>query len=202
MADPSRSSVISIGRFDKLGFGISWLASRTVRRAAMMVVLYLVVIGVGLNAFRTTPGGFIPQVDRGYIIVVVQLPPGASLARTERRQAARARPSHAGAGRRGCPRTSSVFPAPLSRNAANPGALFLVLDDFQKRGRDPRQSAAAIQAQAAVPAAVLDTQDAFIIPVLPPPVMGIGTAGGFRMMVEDRAGRGFGRHCAPRLNRW
>ena len=69
--------------FDRAGFAITWLASRTVRRAAPMVAVYIVIIGVGLNAFRTTPTGFIPQVDRGYIIVVVQLPPGASLARTD-----------------------------------------------------------------------------------------------------------------------
>jgi len=50
--------------FDKVGFGISWLDSRTVRRAALMVALYLVVIGVGLNAYRTTPGAVIPQVAR------------------------------------------------------------------------------------------------------------------------------------------
>ena len=49
----------------------------------MMLAVYLVVIAFGLNAFRTTPVGFIPQVDRGYLIVVVQLPPGASLARTD-----------------------------------------------------------------------------------------------------------------------
>src|SRR5271166_1587868 len=63
--------------FERMGLGITWLASRTVRRAAQMVAVYVVIIGIGLNAFRTTPIGFIPQVDRGYIIVVVQLPPGA-----------------------------------------------------------------------------------------------------------------------------
>src|SRR6201988_2953223 len=173
--------------FDKIGFGISWLASRTVRRAALMVALYLVVIGVGLNAFRTTPGGFIPQVDRGYIIVVVQLPPGASLARTDAVQ------QHAldiAMQVPGVVHAANIvgFSGATFTNAPNAGALFLVLDDFQKRGRDPRQSAAAIQAQ--LFRRLSSIQDAFIIPVLPPPVMGIGTAGGFRMMVEDRAGQG------------
>ncbi len=173
--------------FDKVGFGISWLASRTVRRAALMVALYLVVIGVGLNAFRTTPTGFIPQVDRGYIIVVLQLPPGASLARTDAVQ------QHAldiAMQVPGVVHAANIvgFSGATFTNAPNAGALFLVLDDFQKRGHDPRQSAAAIQAQ--LFRRLSSIQDAFIIPVLPPPVMGIGTAGGFRMMVEDRAGRG------------
>jgi hydrophobe/amphiphile efflux-1 (HAE1) family protein len=173
--------------FDKVGFAISGLASRTVRRAALMVALYLVIIGVGLNAFRTTPAGFIPQVDRGYIIVVVQLPPGASLARTD---AVQQRALDIAMQVPGVVHAANIvgFSGATFTNAPNAGALFLVLDDFQKRGHDPRQSAAAIQAQ--LFGRLSSIQDAFIIPVLPPPVMGIGTAGGFRMMVEDRAGRG------------
>src|SRR6201987_856299 len=52
--------------FDRVGTGISWLATRTVRRAAMMVVIYLVVLGLGFAVFRETPVGFIPAVDPGY----------------------------------------------------------------------------------------------------------------------------------------
>src|SRR5215467_11167662 len=173
--------------FDRLGFGITWLASRTVRRAALVVAVYGIIIGVGLNAFRTTPTGFIPQVDRGYIIVVVQLPPGASLARTDTVQQ---RALDIAMQVPGVVHAANIvgFSGATFTNAPNAGALFLVLDDFEKRGRDPRQSAAAIQAQ--LFGRLSSIQEAFIIPVLPPPVMGIGTAGGFRMMVEDRAGQG------------
>ena len=173
--------------FEKLGLGITWLASRTVRRAALMVAIYAAIIGVGLNAFRTTPVGFIPQVDRGYIIVVVQLPPGASLARTD---AIQQRALDIAMQVPGVVHAANIvgFSGATFTNAPNAGALFLVLDDFEKRGRDPRQSAAAIQGQ--LFRKLSSIQEAFIIPVLPPPVMGIGTAGGFRMMVEDRAGQG------------
>jgi hydrophobe/amphiphile efflux-1 (HAE1) family protein len=173
--------------FDRLGLGITWLASRTVRRAALMVAVYGIIIGIGLNAFRTTPTGFIPQVDRGYIIVVVQLPPGASLARTD---AVQQRALDIAMQVPGVVHAANIvgFSGATFTNAPNAGALFLVLDDFAKRGRDPRQSAAAIQGQ--LFRKLSSIQEAFIIPVLPPPVMGIGTAGGFRMMVEDRAGRG------------
>ena len=61
--------------FGGVALGISWLATRTVRRAAIMFVIYLVFLGFGLNQFRNTPVGFIPQVDGGYVILVVQLPP-------------------------------------------------------------------------------------------------------------------------------
>src|SRR5579864_6444046 len=173
--------------FDRVGAGISWLATRTVRRAAMMVVIYLVVLGLGFSVFRETPTGFIPPVDRGYIIVVVQLPPGASLSRTD---AVQQRALDIAFGVPGVVHAVNVvgFSGATFTNAPNSGALFLVLDDYSKRGRDPRQSAPAIQAELNKRLAAI--QDAFIVAVLPPPVMGIGTAGGFRMMVEDRAGRG------------
>ncbi|MFZ0239943.1 MAG: multidrug efflux RND transporter permease subunit [Xanthobacteraceae bacterium] len=173
--------------FDRMGLAITWLASRTVRRAALMVAIYVVIIGVGLNAFRTTPTGFIPQVDRGYIIVVVQLPPGASLARTD---VVQQRALDIAMQVPGVVHAANIvgFSGATFTNAPNAGALFLVLDDFEKRGRDPRQSAAAIQAQ--LFRRLSSIQEAFIIPVLPPPVMGIGTAGGFRLMIEDRAGQG------------
>src|ERR1700720_167453 len=173
--------------FDRMGLAITWLASRTVRRAALMVAVYVVIIGVGLNAFRTTPTGFIPQVDRGYIIVVVQLPPGASLARTD---VVQQRALDIAMQVPGVVHAANIvgFSGATFTNAPNAGALFLVLDDFEKRGRDPRQSAAAIQAQ--LFRRLSSIQGAFIIPGLPPPVMGIGTAGGFRLMIEDRAGQG------------
>ena len=53
------------------------------RFAVIMLVIYVGVLAFGLNEFRKTPVGFIPQLDRGYLIVVVQLPPGAALARTD-----------------------------------------------------------------------------------------------------------------------
>jgi hydrophobe/amphiphile efflux-1 (HAE1) family protein len=173
--------------FGVVGAAISWLAARTVRRAAIMVAIYLVVLGVGLTAFRSAPTGFIPAVDRGYIIVVVQLPPGASLSRTD---AVQQRALDIAFGVPGVVHAVNVvgFSGATYTNAPNAGALFLVLDDYSKRGRDPRQSAPAIQAELNKRLAAI--QDAFIVAVLPPPVTGIGTAGGFRMVVEDRAGRG------------
>ena len=173
--------------FNGVAFGISWLAARTVRRAALMVVIYLVVVGVGLSAFRQTPIGFIPQVDRGYMIVVVQLPPGASLSRTD---AVQQRALDIAFGVPGVAHAMNIvgFSGATFTNAPNSGALFLVLDSFEKRAKDPRQSAPAIQAE--LNRRLSAIQDAFIVAVLPPPVIGIGTAGGFRMMVEDRAGRG------------
>jgi len=173
--------------FNGVGAGVSWLATRTVRRATIMVVIYLVVIGFGLNQFRNTPVGFIPQVDGGYLIMVLQLPPGASLARTDEVQQ---RALDVALGVPGVAHGVNIvgFSGATFTNAPNAGAIFLVLDPFEKRAEDRRQSARAIQAE--LNRRLSKLQDAFVVAVLPPPVRGIGTAGGFRMIIEDRAGRG------------
>ena len=173
--------------FNAVGAGISWLAVRTVRRAAIMVAIYLGVLVAGFAAFRSAPVGFIPQVDAGYVIVVIQLPPGASLARTD---AVQTRALDIALGVPGVAHAVNIvgFSGATFTNAPNAGALFLVLDSYGKRARSRGQSAAEIQAELKHRLDVI--QDAFIAVALPPPVRGIGTAGGFRMMVEDRGGRG------------
>src|SRR6185437_9062911 len=73
-------------------------------------------------------------------------------------------------------------------NAPNSGAIFFVLDPFDERAKHADQSAAAIQAK--LFALTASIQEALIIVVTPPPVRGVGNAGGFRMMIEDRGGQG------------
>src|SRR5262247_285757 len=173
--------------FDALSRGYGWVAGRVVRFAAIMLVVYVGVLAFGLNEFRRTPVGFIPQVDRNFLIVVAQLPPGASLARTD---AVMRRIADI------CLKTPGVahgvnivgFSGATFTQAPNAGAFFAVLTPFEERGRDPRLSAGAIQGELFKRLAAI--QEAFIVVVQPPAVQGIGNAGGFRMMVEDRAGRG------------
>jgi hydrophobe/amphiphile efflux-1 (HAE1) family protein len=173
--------------FDKLARGYGWLASRVVRYVVIMLVVYAGIIAFGLNEFRKTPIGFIPALDRGYLIVVAQLPPGAALSRTDEVQrrivdTALKVPGVIGA------MNIVGFSGATFTNAPNAGAAFLVLDSFEKRAKDPNQSAQGIQR--ALFGKLTPIQDASIFVVLPPPVMGIGNAGGFRMIIEDRGGRG------------
>jgi hydrophobe/amphiphile efflux-1 (HAE1) family protein len=175
------------GAFDAVGRGYGRLASVAVRFAVIMLVLYAGVIALGLNEFRKTPQGFIPQQDRTYLIVVAQLPPGASLARTDEliRHAIDVALDTPGVGHA----FSLVgFSAATFTNAPNAGAIFVILDPFEKRAGNPKLSAAAIQG--ALFAKYSAIKEAFMVVVAPPPVAGIGNAGGFRMMVEDRGGRG------------
>ena len=75
-----------------------------------------------------------------------------------------------------------------SPTRSNAGAVFLVLDSFAKRAGDPDQSASGLQRK--LNREFSGIQEAQVLVILPPPVAGIGNAGGFRMMIEDRAGRG------------
>jgi len=173
--------------FDRLGRGYAWLAGRVVRIAVVMLVAYAGIIGYGLNEFRKAPAGFIPQVDRGYLIVVTQLPPGASLARTDE---VHRRAIEIALDTPGVEHGVNFvgFSGATFTNAPNAGAIFLTLEPWEKRSGDPRKSAAAITGALFGKFAAI--QDALIFVVQPPPVSGIGNAGGFRMMVEDRGGAG------------
>ncbi len=173
--------------FDGLGRGYGWLAARVVRFAVVMVVVYAGVIAYGLNEFRKAPIGFIPQVDQGYLIIVTQLPGGASLARTDdvNRRTVETALQVPGI-------THAVnfvgFSGATFTNASNSGAVFVALEPFADRAKDPQKSAPAIQR--ALLQKLSSIQEGLVLVIAPPPVRGIGTAGGFRMMVEDRAGRG------------
>ena len=173
--------------FERFAGGYHWLIGRAVRFVVIMLVVYVGILAYGLNEFRKTPTGFIPQVDRGYLIVVLQLPPGASLSRTD---AVQQRVVDV------CLKTPGVahavnivgFNAATFTQAPNSGAVFLTLDPWDQRARDPKQSAAGITAE--LFKTLAGFQEALVLVIQPPPVAGIGNAGGVRMMVEDRAGRG------------
>ncbi len=175
--------------FDRLGQGYGWVTARVVRFAALMLLVYIAVIAFGLNEFRKTPSGFIPQQDRGFLIIATQLPAGAALARTDdvNRRAVEIALQVPGVAHA----VNIVgFSGATFSQAPNAGAIFVTLDPFAERAKDRNKSAAAIQGQlfgklAAIP-------EALLIVVAPPPVQGIGNAGGFRMMIEDRGGRGLG----------
>src|SRR5712691_6391743 len=173
--------------FDALARGYGWLSTRVVRFAALVLAVYAGILVFGLNEFRKTPVGFIPALDRGYLIIVIQLPAGASLSRTDEvnRRAVETALNVPGV-------ASAVnvvgFSGATFTVAPNAGAIFAVLAPFDERAKDPRKSAGVITGELFRRLSAIQEASIFVVP--PPPVQGIGNAGGFRMMVEDRAGRG------------
>jgi hydrophobe/amphiphile efflux-1 (HAE1) family protein len=173
--------------FSAFASGYSRLVTRVVHIAGIMLLAYAAVLILGLWEFRQAPVGFIPQLDRGYIIVAAQLPPGAALDRTDKVLRRAVELALDTPGVKGAVNIVGFSGASFTQ-ASNAGAIFLVLEPFDQRAGDPKRSAPAIQAELFKRFAPI--QDGLLIVVLPPPVAGIGNAGGFRMMVEDRGGRG------------
>jgi hydrophobe/amphiphile efflux-1 (HAE1) family protein len=173
--------------FDGVARGYGWLATRVVRFAALVLLVYAGILAFGLNEFRKTPVGFIPALDRGYLIIATQLPPGASLARTD---AVNRRTVEIALEVPGISSAVNVvgFSGATFTVAPNAGAVFAVLAPFAERAKDPAQSAGAIIGE--LFKRLGEIQEALVLVIAPPPVQGIGNAGGVRMMVEDRAGHG------------
>jgi hydrophobe/amphiphile efflux-1 (HAE1) family protein len=172
--------------FDRLSHLYAGAADFVIRHSAAMLLVYVLLIGSAGWLLATTPQGFIPAQDRGYIIVSVQLPGAASLARTtevvrEIEKIALDTPGivrvAAFAGLSGATRTQ----------ATNAAALFPVFDEPEHRLKKGL-TAAVITADLRKRLAAL--QGAFIIVIPPPAIRGIGTGGGFAMRIEDRQGRG------------
>ena len=173
--------------FDAVAKGYGWMTARVVRFAALMLVVYAGILAYGLNEFRKTPVGFIPPLDRGFLIIATQLPPGASLARTD---AVNRRAVDIALRVPGVSSAVNIvgFSGATFTTAPNAGAIFAVLEPFEERAKDPAKSAGAITGE--LFKRLGEIQEALILVIAPPPVQGIGNAGGVRMMVEDRAGRG------------
>jgi HAE1 family hydrophobic/amphiphilic exporter-1 len=171
--------------FDKMASGYSWIVRRLVGSAVGLVASLLVFVGLlGATWYMSTivPRGFIPQMDQGYAIVVVQLPEGASLARTDAviqraskiiREIPGVRNSVAFAG----------FSGATFTNASNAGVVFAPFDSFDERIKNG-QSATSIIGQ--IYGSLQSIQEAFIIAVPPPSIRGVGNAGGFKMQILDR----------------
>ncbi len=165
------------------GKGVGGLVSRK----SIVMLVYLVLAGATYGLFNAVPGGFVPAQDKQYLIGFAQLPDAASLDRTEdviKRMSdiAMAEPGVAHA---------IAFPG-LSingfTNSSNAGIVFVTLKDFEER-KSPALSGGAIAMSLNQKFGAI--QDAFIAMFPPPPVNGLGTTGGFKMQLEDRAGLGY-----------
>ncbi|WP_372742376.1 efflux RND transporter permease subunit [Neptunomonas sp.] len=173
--------------FAKLSYGYGWLVKKVIRFGALIGILYIGLIGLTGYQFNTTPTGYVPGQDKQYLIAFAQLPDAASLERTEAviKEMSRIALEQPGVSH------SVGFPG-LSingfTNSPNSGVVFTPLTDFDQR-TDPSLSAEAIAA--ALNQKFAGIEDAFIAIFPPPPVMGLGTIGGFRLQIQDRANYGY-----------
>jgi hydrophobe/amphiphile efflux-1 (HAE1) family protein len=185
-----RLLAVAFGRFNRgfeqLSNAYGSLTRRLVRALTVVVVIYVGLIAAAGFEFSREPTGFIPEQDQGYLITVLQLPSGASLQRTEQ------------VVKRAVdiilktPGVEHVAPfagldATTFTVASNAGTIFSGLPSLYNH--DIRRiTARSVLADLRKRLSVI--QDAYVLTIPPPPVQGIGNSGGFKMMLEDRAGLG------------
>ena len=172
--------------FERLSNAYGRVTARLVRLLGAVIAVYVVLIAVAAFQFSRTPTGFIPEQDQGYLITVLQLPPGATLDRTEAvvKQAIDIIMSTRG--------VEHVAPfagldATTFTVASNDGTIFEGLPSLYNHHIDG-VTAATVLADLRRRLSVI--QGAFVLTIPPPPVQGLGTAGGFKMMLQDRVGLG------------
>ncbi|TLU72614.1 efflux RND transporter permease subunit [Lichenicoccus roseus] len=182
----------------KLFDGFNWVFSRAsnayarftaraVRMLGLVMVIYVLLICFAGFQFSRAPTGFIPEQDQGYLITVLQLPAGATLDRTEKavREASQIILD--------TPGIEHVVPfagldATTFTVASNDGTIFSGLPSLY--GHPTRHGMDANSVLARLRARLSGIQDAYVLTIPPPPVQGLGSAGGFKMMLQDQAGLG------------
>ncbi|MFD1612742.1 efflux RND transporter permease subunit [Sphingomonas tabacisoli] len=173
--------------FDRMGTAYAALTARLVARPKRMMIAYAGLIAATLGLFWLTPSGFIPQQDQGYFLTVVQLPAGSSVERTDavlRKVADRILPVK---GIKGAVMLAG-FDGPSQTLAPNAAAAYFPLKSFEERGK-LGVSFQHIMDEARKRTA--DITEARIMIVPPPVIQGIGSAGGYRLIVQDRGGHGY-----------
>ena len=179
--------------FDRFNFGFEWLSTgygrltrRLVQMTGLVLLVYAALIGIAGFQFARAPTGFIPEQDQGYLITVVQLPPGSTLDRTEAvvKKAVEIIMTTTG--------IEHVAPfagldATTFTVASNAGTIFSGLPSLYSHHIDG-VTATTVLNDLRKRLSVI--QDAYVLTIPPPPVQGLGTAGGFKLMLQDRAGLG------------
>ncbi|HEY0027945.1 MAG TPA: multidrug efflux RND transporter permease subunit [Allosphingosinicella sp.] len=173
--------------FARLSEGYARLTARLVAKPKRMMLAYATLISATAGLMWITPSGFIPAQDQGYFLTVIQLPPGASLERTDatmRKVVARILPIP---GVKGSVMLAG-FDGASQTLAPNTAAAYVPLMSFAER-KKLGVSLDDIMNQARAKTAEINEARLLIVP--PPLIQGIGSAGGYRLMVQDRGGHGY-----------
>ena len=168
---------------ESYGRGVAWV----LRRAGLALVVYGLLLGLGAFGFLKVPEGFVPAQDKDYVIAFAQLPDAASLTRTEGVIARMSRIIADEPGVESIIAFSGMSVTAGFGASSNSGVVFATLDPQAERGR--AQSAPAIVQRLQGKLGAIE--DAFVGVVMPPPVEGMGTLGGFKMQLEDRTSLGY-----------
>jgi multidrug efflux pump len=160
------------------------VVARILPHAGRWLVAFGVIVAIVGWAYVRLPSSFLPSEDQGYLIVNVQLPPGATVERTE---AAMAQVEKFFLAQPEVDQVVAVIGFSFSGQGQNAGIVFVPLKDWSER-KGAEHSASALAGRAF--GALMAVRDAFIFPLSPPPIPELGTATGFNFRLQDRGGVG------------
>jgi multidrug efflux pump len=173
--------------FNRVTAGYAWSVGGLLRVSPAVIVLYAGLLALTWYGFERSPKGFIPAQDKGYLLVNVQLPDSASVQRTGQVMARIEEIAHATPGVK---HTVAVAGQSLllNANAPNFGAMYVMLNEFPLRtAHDLTADAIAARLERELQHEI---QEGLINVFGAPPLDGLGTAGGFKIIVEDRGDTG------------
>ncbi|MGB8169722.1 MAG: multidrug efflux RND transporter permease subunit [Chthoniobacteraceae bacterium] len=176
--------------FDFLIRTFGAFTARAVRVAWLGAVIYVGLLALTWVGFQSVPVGFIPPQDKGYLVVYCELPDGATIERTD---AVVKRITDIALAVPGVAHVLAFtgYSVVTSANSTNLATCFLPLEDFGKREGNEALSAKSIADQ--IQGRVVGIREAFVGVFPPPPILGLGSLGGFKLLVQDRNDRGLGQ---------
>ena len=170
--------------FGRTAKGYEGFVARLLKRAGRYMVIYVAIVGVVALVYTRLPTSFLPQEDQGNLLVNVQLPPGATLERTESVMA------QVEGFMLKQPEVQSIVGVlgfSFSGQGQNAALAFVTLKDWSERGHAD-QSAGALAGRAF--GAFSRIRDASVFPISPPPIPELGSSSGFNFRLQDRSGAG------------
>ncbi len=170
--------------FDKMTRAYSAVVGRVIKRVAMLLVAYAVLLVVIGQVYKSLPTGFIPEEDMGAFFINVQLPDAAAIPRTQAVMDKVTRALDDIPGVR-CIASNTGYSILTGTTASNTGFIICTLKPWDKRNGKGLSQADIIKE---VRKKVSVLPEAIIMPFTPPAIPGIGSTGGFSFVVQDTSG--------------
>jgi HAE1 family hydrophobic/amphiphilic exporter-1 len=172
--------------FDRTTKGYMGIVNKLVRKTAIVMIFFCVLIGILVFGFSRVPGGFIPNEDEGYIFVNASLPDGASLERAGEvlKQVSEILEDTPGVKDYISIGGYSLIDALVTSNA---GTVFVIFDPWDERTSKELNYTSIL---AGLQQRLAGIDEAFVMAFAPPPIQGLGAAGGFEFQLQDRGGAG------------
>ena len=170
--------------FDKSAHGYARSVGFVVKHRFLMLIVYVGLLAATGWVAKILPTGFIPAQDQGYALVVVQLPDGASLNRTQDVVLKAGERVRAVEGVMATVEVAGINAATFTPSS-NGAILFVPFKSFDERLPKGRTAQVIV---ADIMKALAPIQEAFTVAVPPPPVRGLGNQGGFKIQIQNKEG--------------